>query len=174
MSALFILIINIMRLRAAPQDLPCSRFLMLLCIGSYLLMGLVISLLDQSFGLALLSTGVDTALLIGLAYLALWIRGYKGRAIQTVTAFAATGTLFELIGWPLVAYLQQVSADSPSNLSLLLLVLIIWNIVVIGHILRHAVDVPMWIGTGIALLYIYTSIRVMVALQIAGSAVGSG
>lgn len=172
MNALFLLILNIMRLRAAPQDLPCSRFLMLLSIGSYLLMGLVIALLDQSPGLALLSAGVDTALLMGLAYLPLWIRGYQDRGTQTVTAFAATGTVFELIGWPLVAYLQQVNADDPSSLSLLLLVLIIWNIVVLGHILRHAVEVPMWIGSGIALLYIYTSIRVMVALQIAGTAVG--
>jgi len=174
MNALFTLLINIMRLKAAPQDLPCSRFLMMLCIGSYLLMGLVISLLDQTFGLAILSAGVDTVLLIGLAALALWIRGYKGRGIQTVTAFTATGTLFELIGLPLVAYLQQTSADDPSSLSLLLLVLIVWNIVVLGHILRHAVDVPMWVGTGVALLYIYTSIRVMIALQIAGAAVGQG
>ena len=174
MNALLMLIFNLMRLKAAPQDLPCSRFLMLLCIGSYLLVGLGISLLDQDFGLALLSSCIDTALLVGLAYLALWIRGYQGRSIQTVTAFTATGTLFEIIGWPLVAYLQQTSADNPSNLSILLLVLIVWNIVVIGHILRHAVAVPMWIGTGIALLYIYTSIRVMVALQIAGTAVGQG
>ncbi|MCF6255356.1 MAG: hypothetical protein L3J98_06025 [Gammaproteobacteria bacterium] len=172
MNALIILIFNIMRLRAAPQDLPHSRFLMLLCIGAYLLMGLVIAALDQTFGLALLSAGIDTLLLIGLAWLALWIRGYQGRIIQTVTAFAATGTLFAFMGWPLVAYLQQTSADDPSSLSILLLVLVIWNISVIGHILRHAVDVPMWIGTGIALLYIYTSIRVMVALQIAGVATG--
>lgn len=172
MNALLILIINIMRLRAAPQDLPHSWFLMLLSVGAYLLMGLVISLLDQAFGLALLSAGVDTVLLIGLAYLALWIRNFQYRAVQTITAFAATGTVFEIIGWPLVTYLQQTSADNPSSLSILLLVLIIWNITVIGHILRHAIEVPMWVGTGVALLYIYTSIRVMVALQIAGTATG--
>lgn len=172
MNALIMLVINIMRLRAAPQNLPHSWFLMTLCIGVYLLMGVVISLLDLNFGLALVSASIDTVLLIGLAWLALWIRGYKGRAVQTITAFAATGTLFELIGWPLVAYLHQVSAEDPSSLSLLLLILIIWNISVIGHILRHAIDVPMWVGTGVALLYIYTSIRVMVALQIAGTATG--
>jgi len=172
MNALITLIFNIMRLRAAPQDLPYSRVLMLLCIGAYLLMGLVIASLDQTFGLALLSAGVDTLLLVGLAWLALWITDHQSRIIQTVTAFTATGTLFEIMGWPLVAYLQQTSADDPSSLSFLLLILIIWNISVIGHILRHAVDVPMWIGTGIALLYIYTSIRVMVALQIAGVATG--
>ncbi|MBL1277690.1 MAG: hypothetical protein COB30_016545 [Ectothiorhodospiraceae bacterium] len=172
MSALLTLLFNIMRLRAAPQDLPCSFFLMFFCIGGYLLVGLGISMLDQTFGLAFLSAAIDTILLIGLAYLALWVRGYQGRTVQTITAFAATGSVFELIGWPLVAYLQQVSNGDPSSFSILLLLLIIWNIMVIGHILRHALDVPMWVGTGVALLYIYTSIRVMVALQIAGSAVG--
>ena len=71
MNALLTLLIDIMRLRAAPQDIPFSRFLMLLSIGTYLLMGLVISLLDQDAGLALLSAGIDTVMLIGLAYLAL-------------------------------------------------------------------------------------------------------
>jgi len=172
MNALLTLLFNIMRLRATPQDLPSSVFLMFLCIGSYFLVGLGISTLDQTFGLAFLSATIDTILLIGLAYLALWVRGYQGRSVQTVTAFAATGSMFELIGWPLVAYLQQVSTGGPSSLSILLLLLVIWNIMVIGHILRHALEVPMWVGTGIALLYIYTSIRVMVALQIAGTAVG--
>jgi hypothetical protein len=169
MTALITLFFNIMRLKAAPQDLPCSRFLMLACIGSYLLVGIGVSLLDQSLGLALLSASIDTGLLIGLAYLALWIRNYQGRAVQTVTAFTGTGTLFELIGWPLVAWLQQTSGGTTSSLSLLLLLLIIWNIVVIGHILRHAVEIPMWVGSGVALMYVYTSIRVMVALQIAGA-----
>jgi len=172
MNALIALIFNIMRLRAAPQDLPHSRFLMLLSISGYLLMGIVIASLDQTFGLALLSAGIDTVLLTGLAWLALWIRGFQGRFIQTVTAFAATGTLFEFAGWPLTVYLHHASADNSGSLSILLLALIIWNISVIGHILRHAVDVPMWVGTGIALLYIYTSIRVMIALQIAGAATG--
>jgi len=170
MNALIILILNIMRLRAAPQDLPHSRFLMLLFVGSYLLMGIIISLLDQTLGLSLLSAGIDTAMLVGLAYLALWIRGYQGRTVQTVTALVATGTLFEIISYPLVAYLQQTSVDNPSNLSILLLLLIIWNIAVIGHILRHAIDVALWLGIGISLLYVYTSMRVMVALHIAGVA----
>jgi hypothetical protein len=171
MTALFTLIFNIMRLKAAPQDLPSSYFLMLFCSAAYLLLGLFIALLDQTFGLALLSAGVDTVLLIALAGLALWVRSYQGRTIQTITALTATGTLFELMGWPLVAYLQTTSATDPSQLSLLLLLLIVWNIAVIGHILRHAVDVSIWIGTGIALMYIYTSIRVMVALQIAGTSI---
>lgn len=161
------LFVDLCLLKAAPQDLPYSRFLMLLSIVCYFLVGFAVSLQDESFGLAAVSAGVDTGLLVGLAYLGLWMRDYMSRSTKTVTAFAATGTLFELMGWPLVAYLQQLGEGEGSFFSLLLLVLIIWNIVVIGNILKHALDLPMWAGTGVALLYIYTSLRVMTVLYVA-------
>jgi hypothetical protein len=169
MLALLKLYRDICLLRAAPQDLPFSHFLMLLCILCYALVGLGVSLLDQGLGLSLLSAGVDTALMIGLAYLGLWIRDRGARAVQTITALTGTGAFFGLLGWPLIASLQQVADNTPSSLSLLLLALIVWNITVIGHILRHALDIPLWVGTGVALLYIYTSIRVMSVLHIAGT-----
>ena len=155
-------------LKAAPQDLPYSRFLMLLSIGCYFLIGLAVSLQDEAFGMAMVSAVVDTGLLVGLAYLGLWMRDFMPRSIQTVTAFAGTGTLFELMGWPLVTYLQHLGQGQGSIFSLLLLVLIVWNIVVIGNILKHALELPMWAGTGVALLYIYTSLRVMTVLYVVG------
>lgn len=171
MLALLKLYRDLCLLRAAPQDLPFSRFLMLLSIVCYALVGLGVSLLDQDLGLSLVSAGVDAALMIGLAYLGLWIRDRIPRAVQTITALTGTGAFFGLLGWPLIASLQQVADDTPSSLSLLLLGLIVWNMVVIGHILRHALDIPLWVGTGVALMYIYTSIRVMSVLHIAGTSV---
>lgn len=168
MFALLRLFVDLCRFRSAPQNLPFSRFLMGLCIGCYFAVGFAISLAEQSFGRAIISASVDTGLMVGLAYLGLWVRDFIPRATQTITALAGTGTLFELIGWPLVTFLQTLEEGETSILSLLLLGLVIWNITVIGHILRHALELPMWIGTGIALLYIYTSIRVMQVLFIAG------
>lgn len=169
MNALLMVFINLCRLRVGPQDLPYSRFLMTLCVGCYALVGLGVSLLDQTLGLALLSTVVDTGLLLALAWLGLWVRNNTTRARQTITALTGTGILFGLIGWPLIAWLQQIDENTPTSLSLLLLALIIWNITVIGNILRHALELPMWLGTGVALLYVYTSLRVMAVLHIAGS-----
>lgn len=170
MRALLMVFVDLCRLRAAPQDLPYSRFLMLLCIGSYALVGLGVASLDQNTALALLSTAVDTSLLLALAWLGLWVRDYRTRTLQTITALTGTGTLFGLLGWPLIAWLQQIGENTPSSLALLLLALIIWNMAVIGNILRHALDLPLWLGTGVALLYVYTSLRVMSALHMAGSA----
>ena len=169
MTALLKLFIDLCRLRTAPQEVPHSQLLLLLTAASYFLVALGVSLLDQSLGLALISAAVDTALLAALAYISLWITGHHERLRQTLIALLGTGTLFGLLGWPVIAMLQQVPEGQTSNLGLVLLGLIIWNIVVIGHILRHALDMAMWIASGIALFYIYTSIRVMSALYIAGS-----
>lgn len=161
--------LDLCRLRAGPQDLPYSPFLMLLGTAIYALVGLGVSLLDQRMGLAIISTTVDTLLLLALTWLGLWVRDYRPRTVQTITALTGTGVLFGLMGWPLIAWLQQIGEDTPSSLSLLLLALIIWNIAVIGNILRHALELPMWLGTGVALLYVYTSLRVMSVLHLAGT-----
>ena len=170
MTSILLSFINLCRLRAAPQDLPYSILLMGATLVCYFLAGLGIASSEQAFGPALLTSVVDVVLLVGLARLALWITNHGARAMQTVTALAGTGTLFELLAWPLIATMQGVTAGAPSTtLSFLLLALIVWNIVVIGHILRHALDMTMWIACGIALLYVYTSMRVMSALYIAGT-----
>jgi len=144
MTALLQLFINLCRLRSTPQDLPTSHFLMMLTAAGYFLVGLAVSLLEP----------VDTLMLAALAWLSLWIIGKTPRFTQTYTALAGTGVLFGLLGWPLITFLQGLPEGQGSSLSLLLLGLIIWNIMVIGHILRHALGIMM---------------RVMSALYIAGT-----
>ncbi len=168
MLALLRVFIDLCRFRSAPQELPYSQFLVGICVGCYFMVGFAISLSEQAFGQAIIIATADTGLMVGLAYLGLWVRDSIPRATQTITALAGTGTLFELVGWPLVTFLQTLEEGEASSISLLLLGLVIWNIAVIGNILRHAMDLPMWIGTSIALLYIYTSLRVMSVLYVAG------
>lgn len=170
MSSLLRIFFDLCRFRSAPQDLPYSKFLMALCVACYFLVGFAIALAEQPLGQSIITASADAGLMVGLAYLGLWVRDFMPRVTQTITALAGTGTLFELIGWPLVTFLQTLEEGETSSLSLLLLGLVIWNIAVIGNILKHALEIPMWIGTGIALLYIYTSIRVMSVLYVAGSA----
>jgi hypothetical protein len=169
MLKLLMFFVNLCRLHAAPQDLPYSRLLLGVTVLLYALMGFAVSSLEQTSGHALVATLIDVALFAALAFVSLWIIGHTERFIQTFTALTGTGALFNLLGLPIIALLQQVPEGEPSNLSLLLLGLIIWNIVVIGHILRHALNMAMWLASGIALLYVYTSIRVMSALYVAGT-----
>lgn len=169
MLKLLMFFADLCRLRSAPQELPFSRALMLTTSLLYAVVGFAMSALEQDFSHSLLATAVDVALLAALAYVSLWITGHTERFTQTFTALTGIGVLFNIIGFPIIALLQQVPEGESSNLSLVLLILIVWNIVVIGHILRHALEMAMWLACGIALLYIYTSIRVMSALYIAST-----
>ncbi len=171
MIALLNIFIDLCRLKARPQDLPCSQFLMMLTIAIYLIVGLGVSLTEQSPGLALFSSIVDTGLMLGLAYFGLWIKNAKARFIQTATALCGTGVILGLISWLLSGLLQQANDASSSGLGLLLIALFIWIVTVIGNILRHALEIPLWLGTGIALLYIYISLQVMMTLQIASGSI---
>ena len=109
--------------------------------------------------------------MLGLAYFGLWIKNAKARFIQTATALCGTGVILGLISWLLSGLLQQANDASSSGLGLLLIALFIWIVTVIGNILRHALEVPLWLGTGIALLYIYISLQVMMTLQIASGSI---
>ncbi len=170
MTTLLLLFIDICRLRGTPQDLPGSRFLLILTTSGYFAIGLVISLLALPLGLAILSAMVDTLILVALAWFSLWITGKTPRFTQTCTALTGTGVLFGLVGWPLITFLQGLPEGQNNSLPLLLLLgLVIWNIMVIGHILRHALGIMMWAASGLALLYMYLSIRIMNALHLTGS-----
>jgi hypothetical protein len=164
MFALLTMFADLCRMRVKPEHLPHSQFLMLFCIGCYFFLGLATSILEQGFGLAVLAAGADTGLMVGLTYIGLLMRDSAARAVQTITALTGTGALFELVGWPMVIFLQQLEEGESSSLSLVLFALVIWNIMVIGNILRYALNVPMWVGTSIALLYIYITLRVVAVL----------
>lgn len=168
MLALIKLFFDICRLRSNPEDLPYSKALQGLSILAYVLVDLAISVMGQSFGHAILVVIVDTCLLLGLAYASLWIRSFLGRSTQTITALAGTGVLFGIMSFPIMVWLQGITNDQPSTVSLLLLILITWNVAVIGHILKSSLSIPFWAGIGIAVMYVYTSLRVMSVLFIAG------
>ena len=132
-------------------------------------MGFAVSSLSQSLVQAMVASLIDTAMLVGLALAGLWVRSFKDRTTQTITALAGTGAIIGLIGYPIMIYLHSLGTDEPTFAGLFLLLLIVWNVMVIGHILRHALSLPYWAGIGISVFYMYTSIRIMSALFIAGT-----
>lgn len=169
MIKLITLFIDICRFRANPQDLPSSYILKYATILTYVGVGLAIALLNQPLAQALISVLVDLAMVLGLAYAGLWVRDFKGRTTQTITALTGTGTLIGLVQLPLMAWLYSLDENSISVASLLLLVLMVWVVLIIGHIMRHALSLPYWAGIGIAIGYVFIAMRVMSALFIAGS-----
>jgi hypothetical protein len=158
--------VDIALFRAKPEQLPYSYFLLMLCIITYMVTGMGLNLIDLNVNKALLVTGLDTALMVGLTCAGLWIRSYLNRVIKTLTAIAGTSVLFTVAVIPLVLMLPDPDTGQTSVISLLLLAIVMWNMAVLGHILSSALDFPVWAGVGVAIMYFYISYKVAAMLAI--------
>lgn len=102
MNKLLSMFFDVCRLRAAPQDLPTSRSLMVSALALYALLSIVISVVQMSLVKALLAAFMDTALLAGLSFFLLWARMFAHRWVQTCTALAGSGAVLEVVALPLM------------------------------------------------------------------------
>lgn len=148
--------VDICLLRAGPQDLPGSGFLLLLTALLSLLTGtLTIVGTFGSLGSALAAQVLDILLLLGLLRMLLQITAKQSRFQQTATALLGTGVLINLAAMPL----QIISPGDPTASvatevsGLFYLFLLIWALVIVGHIIRHAIEIKLAGGIAIALLY---------------------
>ncbi|MBL3589057.1 MAG: hypothetical protein JMN24_04580 [gamma proteobacterium endosymbiont of Lamellibrachia anaximandri] len=151
MKALLNFFVDLCLLRAAPQDLPASGVIL---AGTFLL-NILVSLLmivdaRHGPGLALIESLFETFLMLVVLYLALRTRRLRGRFQQSATALMGSGLLLGLLALPLVAWSHR---SESTEASLLLLLLIIWSIVVLGHIIRHTFGLTLNIGVALGVLY---------------------
>ena len=158
--------IEICLLRLRPQDLPASPVLLWLTLALHTVTGVLASTQFFSLGKALLAGVTGTALLSLLPVTALWLRGHGERIPQTLSALAGSLALLDLVALPLTAWAQAAQgADGPNPLAgIALLALLAWNLGVVGHVMRHALDVAYFLGVVIALAFYLVFIDLMDAL----------
>ncbi|MDH4276371.1 MAG: hypothetical protein OEW08_15175 [Gammaproteobacteria bacterium] len=147
-------------LEVTPQDLHYSRSLQTLSIAAYFLLGLAVNAVFQSWGIAAVVSALDTGLLIGIAYAALWVRDMPQRATQTTTALAVSGVVLGLIALPIYIALRDATGILLDINSLLSLGLVIWQIIIVAHILRHALAVPFMAASVISLVYAIVAYKI--------------
>jgi hypothetical protein len=152
MRQLFALLV----LRANPQDLPSSPVLLGVALAAHTLAGVLTLAASFDLAPAVQAAFIDTALSAALAWLLLKIWNRLARFTQTVTALAASNALLSLAAaWlPLAALGDTVSA-------LLWGGFFLWYLVVSGHILRHALDVPLMTGMALSFLCFLTAASVV-------------
>lgn len=160
MYALFNLFLDICLLRKGPQDVPPSPILLKLTLLAYGVSSLLILLLVTAAGAAIMQALTDILLLAGLTYVALHSVQLSARYTQTLTALAGAGTLLGVLALPLFFWIGQAAQrqTDASLPGLLFLGLIVWDLAVMSHILRHALSVNRWIGLLYALAYFFISI----------------
>jgi hypothetical protein len=155
------LFVNIALLRAEPQDVPASPRLLQ---GTLVLAGLSYLLAVSSLfpiGQSLLRAALDIGVMALFLYGVLMLRQYPARFLQSFTALCGTGSLLNLVAWPLFLMLAggEPSTQTPGIPAAILLLwaLYAWSLMVTGHIFRHSLDLSFPAGILVALLYIYLS-----------------
>jgi len=151
--------LDICLLKKGPEDLPKSSVLLFLCLFMYTLIDVLLTVQSRPFEYALMVSLVDVGFLLLVTSLILKQHQKLDRWHQTMTALFGTGVILGIFIFPLVfgggqnqyeAWVQQI-------IVFLFLIMVIWNVAVLAHIVRHAISTSMGIGIMIAILYIWMS-----------------
>ncbi len=137
--------------RLAPQQVPASPVLLMIAMGFYLVMDMLVALPGSGWKESLGLTLIDISALAVLTWLLLRYRGYEQRLNQTLSALAGTGSVLGIFALPLVLLAQQENV--PPMAGVMWITLMVWNLAVRAHILRHALDVPFGVGLIVSTAY---------------------
>ncbi len=166
--------LDICFLRAGPQDLPSSSWLMKLSLLIYFAVATLSQLIEYSLPISLAAAVAELFLLLLIVGLLLRVRGFSSRFKQTITAMAGSGVLISLVALPLV---HLAAGISPENMNLvdsaimtLIMFVLLWSLMVTAHIFRNALEIKA--GMAVALTVVYTiAMMVVVGAAMSGAAV---
>jgi hypothetical protein len=148
-TALLSFFFRLARLQQAPQDLPASRLLLVLTLAANVAVGVLgSSRFFGHMGRALMANLVDVAVMAGMVWLLLSVHDKQARIFQTLTALYGLGVLFGLA--MLLPHQLAVLTDARQLAGLLMLAVMIWAHVAMGHVLRHALDKRLAAGIALA------------------------
>ncbi len=151
--------LDICLLRKGPQDLPKSTVLLVLTLFMYTFIDVLLTVQSRPLVDAFMVSFVDVGFLLLVTFLILKQHKHLERWHQTMTALFGTGVILGIFIFPLVFggiqnqyedWLQQI-------IVLLFLVMVVWNVAVLAHIVRHSISTSTGIGIMIAILSIWMS-----------------
>jgi hypothetical protein len=151
------LFLEICLFKKGPQDVPRSELLLGLAVTASILLGAVLALMEPDWITDILRTLLGTALMAALFWVALRVVRMPQRFVQTATAGFGCDALVTLIAAPLLVFGQWVP-DLRGEVGALLLLAMLWQVAVLGHILRHALSVGF--ASGLMLAFGYTAAAV--------------
>ena len=141
--------------RIAPQDIPRSGALLVIATLTNLSLSVLINQIQLSVGSALLVAAIEIIALATLTAVALFYVSHLNRLIQTMTALMGSGAV---IGAAVLILMLAGPALPP----VLRLAIFVWNLAVIAHILRHALEIHIIGAFFIALGYAMCLIQLII------------
>ncbi len=156
-------------LRLAPQQLPASGFLLGLVMVSFLVIEMVgYYVTTANWRLSFVVTVVDIGLMALFAKAALDFISRSNRMLKTLVALYGAGAVVQFLSIPFVAVFVRSAAAENFQLAnfafLALLFFAGWQVLVNGHIYRHALKVKLGWGVIIALVFQMVSLLISVPL----------
>ncbi len=134
-------------------------------MAAYVAVSFALALPGYPSAVALQMAGVDLLLLVVFATAPLYLLNKTARIGQTLTALAGSGALLGLLALPVIRVLfeGQDGSGVPPFAAMVWLILFGWSLLVVAHIMRHALSVAFAVGLGVAVLY------TLVAMQVIGT-----
>lgn len=163
MMPLIRLFLDIALFSKGPQDVPASKALLTVIIAANLTVGLALSLLETTWLDSLVQSVVGILMLGSFLWLALYFSGKLSRLLQTATAAFGCDTLISAIAVPFLLW-SRLAGDEAGVAEVLIMLLVLWQVSVVGHILRHALSASFMAGFGLAFVYTVASFGLMIAL----------
>lgn len=160
-------LLNVALRKNGPEDIPDSGFLLGLTFVVYLL--IQAPLIWMSFGTAdvLVAT---LAVSVGMLVLGLWLllvlTGYRSRFRQSLTAMLGTNALLGAFSVPFTYWREAGLANQASVAlpSAMIFVIMLWSLMVDGHIVARAISKPFGIGLMIAVAFFFLHTAVLFEL----------
>jgi hypothetical protein len=150
-----------------PEDLPDSRFLLLVALAAYILVQAPIGVLLHGWEFsAARAIAADAALLAAFFWVVLWASGRLARYRRTLTALLGAGALLTVLQWPLVWWWKAgtVQGEGPLAATIGLLAMMAWSIAIQAHIAARALSAPFGAGMLVALAYFLLNYEVTAQL----------
>ena len=157
------LFFDICLMRKGPQHCPASDLLVGLVVGANLVVGVLLGLASSDGAAAMGQSLAGIVLLSVFLLAALHLSGKWARWPQTITAAFGADTLLSLIAGVFIL-MAELLPDAGPGVGMALLLLMLWQIAVLGHILRHALDLPVVAGMALSLAYFVVSYRILMTL----------
>lgn len=143
MNSIFLLFIDLIRLRRGPQDLPASQNLLIITGFLLIVTAMLGDHMNDDLPGKLMFALTQVAILTATVWIILALNQKSERALQTLTAFYGTSVLIQLAVWPFRSWLLSISEDAQQQATIPLLAVIalaVWSFVVMVHIYRNALD----------------------------------
>ena len=147
-------------LRKGPQDVPAAPILFWFLLLLGLIVDLVIALNFIDFQQALLVVLANTIVLFAVVMLLLVVLGFANRIMQTLTTLIGTGLVFSFVRLPVMLVVKLVPQNA-GMFGFIEIIILVWSLVVIAHILRHALSIQLYLAGALAFGYFMLSYQLV-------------